>query len=82
MQSGYYEAKLNERTTLTEEQMKQFEEDIKNGKEIDLNNYLAEQRRDFSNGATKAGVAVSNIIENVFAEGFTRLGDILKKLFT
>ena len=31
--AGFYETKLNRAKTLTEEQIKAFEEDIKNGKE-------------------------------------------------
>ena len=34
--SGYYEAKLSEKTTITDEAMKQFEEDVKAGKNVDI----------------------------------------------
>ncbi len=82
MQTGYYEAKLNERTILTEENIKKFEEDVKNGKNVDINDYVVEKSRDFSNGTTKAGVAISHLVEKFFTEGITQFGEILKKLFT
>ena len=38
---GYYEYQKHEQVTLTQEQIKQFEQDVKDGKEVDLENYLA-----------------------------------------
>lgn len=82
MSAGYYEAKLNEKTTLTEESIKKFEEDIRNGKEVDINDYVVEKNRDFSNNTTKTGVFLSSIVEDFMSEGITKMGEILKKLFT
>ena len=39
-QTGYYEYKLQNKKILTEKEMKQFELDVKEGKEIDINDYL------------------------------------------
>ena len=36
IQAGYYEAKLGEKTTITEEAIKQFEEDVRSGKDVDI----------------------------------------------
>ena len=82
MSAGYYEAKLNEKTTLTEEKIKQFENDVRNGLEVDINDYVVEKNRDFSNNTTKAGVFLSSIVEDFMSEGILKMTDILKKLFT
>ena len=79
MSAGYYEAKLNEKTTLTEESIKQFENDIKEGKEVDINDYVVEKNRDFT---TKTGVFLSSLVEDFMSEGILKMTDILKKLFT
>ena len=39
--TGYYEYKNNQKTTLTEESIKRFEQDIKDGKDINVSNYKA-----------------------------------------
>ena len=39
-ESGYYEYTMQRRTIITNEKIKEFEEDVKNNKEIDLKNYL------------------------------------------
>ena len=44
MQTKQVETKLNRAKTLTEEQIKAFEEDIKNGKEINVKDYIINQK--------------------------------------
>ena len=41
--TGYYEYQNYKKATLTEEQIKKFEEDVKNGKEVDINKYLEKE---------------------------------------
>ena len=50
---------------LTEEEIIKFEEDIKNGIDIDLNVYRKDQSR-YNNALSKATLKVSNGIGNVF----------------
>ena len=47
-ETGYYKTRSSKVKTLTEEQIKTFEEDIKAGKEIDVNDYVI-NRVDYSN---------------------------------
>ena len=51
--SGYYEYSLANQRNLTEKQIQQFENDVKLGKNIDLNEYLKNQTTDYSNQLTK-----------------------------
>ena len=80
--SGYYEAKLSEKTTITDEAMKQFEEDVKAGKNVDIKDYLTDIKKDYSNGATKLGIDFSMIVEKFMSKGINEMVNIFKILFT
>ncbi len=54
--SGYYEYNLHSKKTLTEEEIKRFESDVKNGKNIDINTYFTNNTTDYSNNLTKTAV--------------------------
>ena len=47
--SGYYEYELREKTTITNEKIKQFEKDLQNNKKVDLVDYLDPEERNYSN---------------------------------
>ena len=66
---GYYEYELNKKTNLTKESIERFEQDVKNGKEIDINDYLVEDNKDYSNMFSKTGSKISNKIGEIFSEG-------------
>ena len=80
--TGYYEAKLSEKTTITNEAIRQFEEDVRNGKNVDINDYLTDNYQDYSNQTTKAGYAFSSAIEDFMSKGINEVVNIFKMLFT
>lgn len=82
IQAGYYEAKLGEKTTITEEAIKQFEEDVRSGKDVDINDYITNVQMDYSNQTTKAGVIFSKAVETVMSKGIDGMVNIFKALFT
>ena len=82
IQAGYYEAKLGEKTTITEEAIKQFEEDVQSGKDVDINDYITNVQMDYSNQTTKAGVLFSKAVEAVMSKGIDGMVNIFKALFT
>lgn len=63
-ESGYYEYNLNNKKNLTEKQIKKFEQDIKDGKEIDLKKYLKKNTIDYSNNLTKKTSNISIKLNN------------------
>ncbi len=65
-ESGYYDSKIRKNKTLTEEQIKQFEEDIKNGKNVDVKDYLLESNQDYSNNISKSIYKTSLELEKIF----------------
>ena len=79
--SGYYEYELNKKTNLTNDAILKFEQDIKDGKEIDINNYVVQDNKDYSNKFSNAGISLSNKIKKIFSEGvkfiFNSIGDMV-----
>lgn len=63
---GYYEDLNNKKSSLTEESIKRFEEDVKNGEEIKVENYVINMQKDYDNTVSSFGLFTSK----AFAEGF------------
>ena len=72
--SGYYEYHLQEKTILTNKKIKEFEEDIKNNKDIDVKDYLSDSNIDYTNSFT-------NLVYGVSDGGTKITRKILKRLF-
>lgn len=81
--SGYYEYELNKKTSLTNDAILKFEQDIKDGKEIDIDNYIVEENKDYSNNFSNVGLKLSNKIKEIFSEGvkfiFNSIGDMVNE---
>ena len=78
---GYFDHIKSRRVSLTNEQIQKFEQDVKDGKPIDLNKYLIEEDVDYSNSVTKAGTVVSETMNSIMTEGLSSVFEVLKKLF-
>ena len=80
--SGYYEYNLQNKKNLTEEQIKQFESDVKAGKNIDLDDYLKENKIDYSNKLTRTTSEVSlkfnDYLKNFLSNSFHFLERLVK----
>ena len=61
-QNGFIQRKYSNRSLYTEEQIKKFESDVENGKEIDVNAYLIDESVDYSNNSSKLGENISTMI--------------------
>ena len=81
MNFGYYESRMSDKAKLTEDNIKRFENDVKEGRTIDINSYIVEEEKDYSNSVTKAGNAVSQTVSTFMTDGLNGIFDILKKLF-
>lgn len=67
--SGYYENLNNKKSTLTEEKIKEFEEDVKSGKEIKIENYVVNIKKDYSNKVSNFGLFTSKAFAKYFKMG-------------
>lgn len=80
-ETGYYEFEQNKRKVLTEEKIKQFDEDVKSGKEINMSDYIVEEAYDYQNSFTKIGKKTSDVIEKIFTSGVSTTVDFLNRIF-
>lgn len=58
--SGYYEYHLQEKTVLTNEKIKEFEQDVKDNKNIDVKDYLVYEEVDYTNKITNLVYGISD----------------------
>ena len=68
--SGYYESKIRDRVVVTENGIKEFEEKVKSGEEIDITSFLSNEGDNLTNG-----------IESFVSGGMEVVSGILKSLF-
>lgn len=80
--NGYYESKINDEVVLTEKNIKKFENDIKNNKKIDLNNYVVKDKKDYRGFASDVGENFSNFVENLMTKELWKAGKVLKRMFS
>ena len=79
--SGFYEAKLSNKVALTDEAIKEFENDVIEGKVIDVNTYITNKNNDYSNKFTESGEKLSEVLTKILTEGFSGAWDAIKVLF-
>lgn len=82
LETGYYESKVAKKTAMTAESIKQFEEDIKQNKPIDINDYTLETELYYGNNTTDAAIFIGSKVEKIMSSGINDLFNILKALVT
>ena len=78
--TGYYEYELHKKVVLTEEKIKQFEEDVADGKNISIENYLESTSKNYSNKASTTGYYLSSNIGKYVRIGIEETFKMLNKL--
>lgn len=58
--TGYYEYELHKQTNLTNEAIKRFEEDVKAGKNVKVEDYLETTTTNYNNAISNMGYNISN----------------------
>ena len=79
---GYYETKEEKVKNLTEKEILKFEEDIKNGKEIDIEKYIVNDVEDYSTTFGGLIYKTSVRLEKVLTSGMDFAFDNSKKMVT
>lgn len=70
-ENGYYERTQKEKATLTEDKIKEFERDIESGKEIRVENYVINLKKDYQNNLSDFGLLTSKAIGKYLKKGLT-----------
>lgn len=73
--SGYYEYEISKKTAFTAEQIKKFEQDIKDGKDIDINEYISNTNKNYQNKLSSSALSLSETISK-----YTKMG--IEKIFS
>lgn len=61
--AGYIEYENRKQVALTESQIRKFEKDVKAGKQVDVEQYLKTNEKNYQNNISKVGLKVSKIME-------------------
>lgn len=81
--TGYYEYTNYKKAALTEEQIKKFEEDVKNGTEVDINEYLVVDTKKYnntlSNLASKLSDGISKLVNNGVEYTFKYISKLIEE---
>lgn len=78
--TGYYEYEQSRKTAFTEEQIKQFEQDVKDGKEIDVTKYLENTNKNYQNNISKATLNISEAISKYMKLGIEKVFEGIAKV--
>lgn len=80
--SGYYINKNKEKSILTDEKIKEYEDDLKNGVDVSKNDYIVVLDT-YDNSYTRLSLSISSKIERVFNEVikylFKKIGEEIDK---
>ncbi len=80
-QSGLYEYKAYNKSILTKENIKKFEKDVEEGKNVSINDYLVNSYKDYSNTITDMGYNFGKLVESVMNNGIKKTLKMLSALF-
>ena len=78
--TGYYEYQNYKKKIMTEEQIAKFENDIKNGNKVDVNDYLIIQNATYNNNLSKATSKISDGISKVVKSAVEGIFKYISKL--
>lgn len=80
--AGFKEYELHKNVELTNEQIKKFENDVKNNKNVDINDYIRNTKEDYSNDFSKASLNFSNVTSKYIKKGINKIFDTISKLIS
>ncbi|MBQ7140582.1 MAG: hypothetical protein IJO32_03680 [Bacilli bacterium] len=81
--AGYYEYEQYKKVALTKEQIKEFERDIKEGKKVDIKDYVGQTKKEYGNKVSNVGLKLSETIEEyvqkIINSSFEAISDVVKE---
>ena len=77
--SGYNEYTRNRENMLTEEQIKEYEEDIEAGKDVTIKDYLNKDKVNYDNKVSDLGLDLSELIGDVFNRAMNAFFEMLNE---
>lgn len=80
-ETGFYEYKAHNKTNLTNEALKRFENDINEGKDVSLKDYVVDEQIDYSNKVSNIGYNIGNTVEKFMNDGIKKTLKVISALF-
>lgn len=80
--SGYQEYEMYKKTELTKEQIEKFENDIKDSKSIDINDYINDSDKNYANNFSKRSLSISNFMGKYIKKSISSVFDFMSKLLS
>ena len=78
--TGYYEYQNYKRKVFTQSQIEKFEEDVKNGNKVDINDYLILENANYNNNLSNVASKVSDGISKVVRKSVESVFKYISKL--
>lgn len=78
--TGYYEYENHKQMTLTKEKIKEFEQDVKDGKKVDIKNYTAFEKYNYKTKISETGLSISKGVGEIVKNGLEGTFDFLNDL--
>lgn len=80
-EAGYYEYKAHSKAALTQEQIKKFESDLSKGKNVTIDDYVINDKVDYSTTVGDIGYKFGNIVESFMNDGLKKTLKFFSALF-
>lgn len=80
--TGYFEYEQHKNVVLTNEQIKKFEQDVKDGKDVDALSYLKEEGKDYSSKLSRFGLKLSENLSKMVKNFMDKTFKVLNDIFT
>ncbi len=80
-ETGYYEYKAHSKVALTQEQIKKFESDLSKGKNVTIDEYLVNDKVDYTTTVGDIGYKFGNIVESFMNDGLKKTLKFFSALF-
>ena len=81
-ETGYFEYQQRQTVVLTDKKIKEFEEDVKKGINLDLESYLENSKKNYNNKASRTGLFLSHKIGEYTKTGIEKTFRFLNDLIS
>ncbi len=78
--TGYYEFEQHKRVTLTQDKIKEFEQDIADGKNVDIKDYMGEREINYQTKISNTGLKISEGIGKWAQDGLGAAFNFLNQI--
>lgn len=80
-ETGYYEYKAHSKVALTDSAIKKFEKDLSEGKDVTIDDYVVNDKVDYTSFVGDVGYKFGNLVESFMNQGLKKTLKFLSALF-